>query len=238
MRTGTHYFPRAGGIVTASDAGRVKFALNKIDETPASMPVSKMPKATPPTATSHSANISGQYVAKPLHPMTVNQRQQLLHPQMPSPPMPTPTPAVQSVASQRRLESMSCEMARRHFPAIVQRPTTSQLTSDTTTTTTTSTSTMMGHPNGPVMSLANKHVSNTSAAAAVGQSPDVQRRLSVQSYRGMECTFVCVACRFASIMYSFRVCFVVCSQHHRRANGVASGRIRGFPASIRPSWRA
>lgn len=139
MRTGTHYFPRAAA---AGDPSRVKFALNKIDETPAAV------------------GNGGQHN---------NQHQQQLQQQQQTNGL--------TVASQRRLESMSCEMARRHFPAVVR-----GLTATGTSLVVTETLGFASSNGHQVLAMASKNLT-----AATGLSPDVQRRLTIQSYKGMEC---------------------------------------------------
>lgn len=153
MRTGTHYFPRAG-IAACGDPNRVKFALNKIDEAPA------------------TATTPGHHAL---------QQQHNVHPHV------TPNGGALSLASQRRLESMSCEMARRHFPAVVRgglHATSLVLTESATVGFAASSSgNSMGHHH-VLAAMATKSLATGSVA---GLSPDVQRRLTIQSYKGMEC---------------------------------------------------
>lgn len=161
MRTGTHYFPRAAA---AHDANRVKFALNKIDEAPLT-----------------AASINGGPYTNQQQLLQMQQQQQQLQLQANG----------LTVASQRRLESMSCEMARRHFPAVVRGLTTTTSTSLVVTESlgfggNGGTSVGNGHH---VLAVASKNL--TAATAVAGLSPDVQRRLTIQSYKGMECEWKC-----------------------------------------------
>lgn len=73
----------------------------------------------------------------------------------------------------RRLESMSCEMARRHLPYANAGATKLVLTESSLT-----------HNNNGQLIVSKQMVAT---ATSNGMSPDVQRRLTMQAYKTMEC---------------------------------------------------